>query len=147
MKITIEQFTACVKSLIDDDEFNTLSYLEDYDNFESCNEIYDYLYQWSKNIYECEITYCTTVMEFLSEHDRSLEECMGLAYDMGYTADTLNNELLATILKQHLMREFIYKLEKQIEDTIDDFIEEDENADGYNYSLDNGENWTFLKYK
>ena len=48
--------------------------------------------------FDIEIIYYSRAMEYLMANDNSLTESLGLAHDMGYTADNINSELLASIL-------------------------------------------------
>ena len=65
-------------------------------------------------IYE-EIIYYYKAMEYLSEHDNSLTESMEMAFDLGYQTDSINSELLATLLHQHKLHIALYELETEIE--------------------------------
>jgi alkyl hydroperoxide reductase subunit AhpF len=56
---------------------------------------------------EIEVIYYSNAMDYLRDNDASLQESLGLAYDYGYTADKINSELLATLLKQDNAREHL----------------------------------------
>lgn len=56
-------------------------------------------------IHETDVIYYSNAMEFLSEEDVSLSECMEIAEGLGYSPGNLNSELLATLLKQERMSE------------------------------------------
>ena len=77
-----------------------------------------------ERISEEEIIYSSNAMDFLSEHDIGLQTSMEIAQDMGYEPKDINSELLATILKQQMMREELYRYKSEIEEIIDD--DEDE---------------------
>lgn len=65
-----------------------------------------------ESICENEIVYYSKAMKFLIENDPSLTYSMELASDLGYTTETLNSELLATLLhQQYLHDEFAEYLE------------------------------------
>jgi hypothetical protein len=67
-------------------------------------------------ISEIEVIYYANAMEYLSENDNSLTESLTMAHDFGYTADKINSELLATILKQENARNEIGGYEDRLEE-------------------------------
>lgn len=77
-----------------------------------------------ERISEIEVIYYASAIDYLREHDASLQESLGLAHDFGYTADKINSELLATILKQENAREEIGGYEDRLEEL---FYPENEN--------------------
>ena len=95
--------------------------LEDY-NFEGFED-YDSLYEdLQQQITEHEVIYYSVAMEYLSEHDNSLQESLALADDMGYEPRNLNSELLATILQQQNLNVELGNIANEIEEC----FEEDE---------------------
>ena len=56
-------------------------------------------------INQIEVIYYSNAIEFLSDNDRSLTESMELAHEYGFEPKDINSELLATILKQKLVRD------------------------------------------
>jgi len=54
---------------------------------------------------QIEVIYYSNAIEFLRENDTSLTDSMELAHEYGFQAKDLNSELLATILKQKLIRD------------------------------------------
>ena len=62
-------------------------------------------------INEIEIIYYSKAMDFLRENDTSLTDSMELAHEYGYETKYLDSELLATILKQKLVRDDLDYLE------------------------------------
>ena len=50
-----------------------------------------------------EIIYYNTAMEYLSEHDWTLKDSLGLAKDFGFEMENLNSETLATIHYQDFL--------------------------------------------
>ena len=69
-----------------------------------------------ERISEIEVIYYSNAMDYLRENDASLTESLGLAHDFGYTADKINSELLATILKQENAREEIGSYDDRLEE-------------------------------
>ena len=61
------------------------------------DELQELIYTYSE---EKEIMYYTTAMEYLKDNDSSLMESLEIAHGLGYTANKLNSELLATLLLQ-----------------------------------------------
>ncbi len=71
-------------------------------------------------IYEAEIIYYGSAMDFLKKYDDGLQESLGLAADFGYSAKDLSSPLLATLLYQE-------QLKDQLVVFLDDyFVEEEE---------------------
>ncbi len=65
---------------------------------------------------EAEIIYYDDAMEYLTEHDNSLEESLELASDLGFETQNINSTTLATLLKtQHLTEEIDYNKEKVVD--------------------------------
>lgn len=69
-------------------------------------------------ISEHDVIYYNVAMEFLMEHDSSLCKSLGLAVDMGYDAENLNSELLATILFQDLAMSELSELQEELEESL-----------------------------
>ena len=102
-----------MKYKLKEEELNQLKYLcdlelqeiiEKADNEEHLQEILQ------ERIGEQEVIYYSNAMDFLQEEDQSLQETIELAKDMGYTIESVNSELLATILLQERMSEEIQDL-------------------------------------
>ena len=72
----------------------------------------------SDRISETEVIYYSTAMEYLNENDNSLRESLELAGALGYTPESLNSEILATLLKQQYMHEELSGLMSEIEELI-----------------------------
>jgi Asp-tRNA(Asn)/Glu-tRNA(Gln) amidotransferase B subunit len=73
------------------------------------------------------VMYCNDAMDYLKDNDPSLQESLGLAHDLGYTAENLNSELLASLLAADIARNEL----NDKETAINDFIESlNENSDG-----------------
>jgi hypothetical protein len=68
-------------------------------------------------IYEsCDIIYYATAIEYLAKNDPSLRESLDLAQEIGYTADKINSELLATLLYQRELSEILGEFISDAED-------------------------------
>jgi hypothetical protein len=85
-------------------------------------ELEEYLQDLNEDmqITDTDVIYHATAMEYLMEHDTSLQESMELAHDMGCDMKTLNSETLASLLKsqnnaedyQEFINEVITELDK-----------------------------------
>ena len=78
---------------------------------EDADDLIQYL---REQISEEEVIYYDRAMEYLIEHDSSLTESLSIAHDLGYTADNINSELLATLLQQQNLQEELSGLENEI---------------------------------
>lgn len=67
---------------------------------------------------EQEIIYYANAMDYLREHDASLTISLSLAVEQGYTINTLNSEVLATILMQDNMHEDYRNIRGEIEELL-----------------------------
>jgi len=97
-----------LKELFKDTSFDCYQY-EDFDNADELME------NIREQINEEEVIYYRTAMEYLMENDNSLTESLALAHELGYTADNINSELLATVLKQQNLHEELSDLATEIE--------------------------------
>ena len=88
------------------------------EDLEDADEIRDRLEE--DNAFEIEILYYGRAMEYLSEHDASLHESLGIAEEYGYSVSDLSSELLATLLASQNAREVFDDLMSEIEDIIDE---------------------------
>ena len=81
-----------------------------------------------------EIIYYSMAMEFLREHDPSLQESLQIADDMGYSPKNLNSEILASLLASQVNRDEFSELEDEITlfftDLRDELEEEEEEEEG-----------------
>ena len=69
----------------------------------------------SENLFNIEIIYYATAMEYLMKNDCSLQESMSLAHDMGFELKNINSELLASILASENAREDFNALWEKVE--------------------------------
>ena len=119
MKTKIENF---LKEL--DTEIDVLNYI-DIDNIDheyAFDSIVDMIND--NNGFEVEVIYYSNAMDYLSENDPSLNESLSLAHDMGFTTDSLNSEILASLLKTENVREEFYQLENDINNFFEELEEE-----------------------
>tara|TARA_R110000868_G_scaffold296368_1_gene556648 strand:+ start:289 stop:663 length:375 start_codon:yes stop_codon:yes gene_type:complete len=65
------------------------------------DDLHEYLSD--KGFFDIEIIYYQLAMQFLMEHDNSLQDSIDLAVSCGYKAEYLNSELLASLLGSHML--------------------------------------------
>lgn len=82
------------------------------------SELEEEVHQW---INEVEVIYYSVAMQLLSNNDPSLNRSLELASELGFETSSLNSELLATLLKQGMLREEWY----EISDEVEELFEED----------------------
>ena len=88
--------------------------LKDSDDYEEFREKVQEL------IYEKEIIYYGSAIEFLRDKDPSFKESLEYAFELGYTCDKLNSEVLATILYQRRLEEELYEKDEEFEALFED---------------------------
>jgi hypothetical protein len=90
--------------------------IEDITELEDVDQVEEYLSD--NNYFDVEIIYNSRAMEYLAEHDASLQYSLGLAHDMGYSADKLNSEILASLLASENIREEFSNVRGEIEEIL-----------------------------
>ena len=65
---------------------------------------HDFLEYFEQRIYECNIIGYMQAMDFLTQHDKSLNDSIEIASDLGYNIKQINSELLATLLLQENLK-------------------------------------------
>jgi hypothetical protein len=85
----------------------------DVKDIETIDELDEFLQE--NNYFDVEIIYYTNAMDYLHEHDNSLQLSLGLAHDMGYTVENINSELLASLLASEKMRENFAEIREELE--------------------------------
>jgi len=111
LKNKIEEF---LKSL----EIDNLEIM-DYIDIEEINlnnpfeSIYDILEE--KDAFNIEIIYYHNAIEYLKNHDNSLNESLNLAAELCYEVENLNSEILASLLASQNVRNDFYKKETKID--------------------------------
>ena len=119
----IENF---LSGLMTDIDILNLINLEDINFSDPYNSIYEMIDE--NNGFDMEVIYYASAMEYLMENDNSLRESLEIAHELGYTADKINSELLASLLKSQNERENFAELESEINDFFSG-LEEEENED------------------
>ena len=121
MKTKIEDFLNELNTEID-----VLNYV-DVDNIDLSNP-FDSICEMieDNNGFDVEIIYYSNAIEFLAEHDASLQESLEIASGYGYEANNLNSEILASLLASQNARTEFYELESEINDFFEDLEEEEE---------------------
>jgi hypothetical protein len=71
-----------------------------------------------QGFFDVDIIYYARAIEYLKEHDPSLSESLGLAGDMGYRAEDLNSEMLASLLASQKIRESFGSFYDEIEEIL-----------------------------
>ncbi len=84
----------------------------------------DYLIE-QQGFFEIEVIYYKNAIEYLSENDCSLTECLEIADEFGYTLKALNSEILASLLKSRNFEEEWNCLESDIENFFDELKNEE----------------------
>ncbi len=121
LKNRIEDFLQSLNTEID-----VLNYI-DIDNidheyaFDSIRDMID-----ANNGFDIEVIYYSKAMDYLSDNDPSLQESLNLAYEMGFTVDSLNSELLASLLITENVKNEFYELENEINNFFEELEEEEE---------------------
>ena len=119
----IENFLSGLNTEID---ILNLINLEDINFSDPYNSIYEMIDE-NDGFYQ-EVIYYASAMEYLMENDNSLRESLEIAHELGYTADKINSELLASLLKSQNERENFAELESEINDFFSG-LEEEEDED------------------
>ena len=105
--------------------FNDTRYLNEYIDINSVlnTEYYDEITSTDElciiiceRINEVEVIYYSTAMEILKEEDQSLTESLNLAHGLGYTAENLNSEILATLIIRERCIEDLNDINSKLED-------------------------------
>jgi len=86
--------------------------IQDIDLNNAFESIYDMLDE--KDAFNIEIIYYYNAMEYLKEHDNSLNESLNLAAQLCYEVQNLNSETLASLLASQNARNDFYKKEEEI---------------------------------
>lgn len=119
IRTKIEEFLGKLDTEID------VKYMVNIDDINFDNP-YDSIYEMieNNNGFDQEVIYYSKAIKYLSENDPSLRDSLELAHDMGYTADKINSELLASILKSENVRNDFSDLKDEIEEFFAELVEE-----------------------
>lgn len=107
------QAEAIVKMLQD---INIDIYKTDIQDIETVEKLEEFLQE--NNYFDVEIIYYYEAIEYLKKNDPSFQYSLGIAHDLGYTVDSLNSELLASLLASQKVREEFEEIKNDIEDII-----------------------------
>lgn len=94
-------------------KISVLDYI-DPESVESFDDVLDQLEDNGAFDAEGEVIYYSHAMDYLKENDPSLQESLEIAGEMGYTPETLDSEILASLLKAQKLREDFYEHEDEI---------------------------------
>jgi hypothetical protein len=83
-------------------------------------EGYDDLYEKleEEGFFDIEIIYYARAMEYLERNDTSLSDSLTIAGEMGYRAEDLNSEILASLLASHKIQESFGAYYDEIEEIL-----------------------------
>ena len=90
--------------------------MEDILKMESYDELYEELEE--QGFFLVDIIYYGKAIEYLKEHDPSLQHSLELASEMGYSPDALNSEILASILAGNMVLESFCSFSDEIEEIL-----------------------------
>lgn len=78
----------------------------------------------NKNAFSGEVLYYSVAIEYLSENDPSLNESLKLAKDLGFGLDSINSEVLASLLRSNnLQIDYYETVEPQILEMLEEYYE------------------------
>jgi hypothetical protein len=88
--------------------------IENIDHSDAYNSIYEMI---SDNQgFDIDIIYYFDAITYLKENDPSLKESIEIALDYGYTLESVNSELLASLLASRNAEQEFYNLQNEIEE-------------------------------
>jgi hypothetical protein len=94
-------------------------YIMDYINIDNIDmdSPFDSIYEMiaDNNGFDIDIIYYSNAMQYLSTHDNSLKESLNLAYELGYTIENINSEILASLLASQIAPQDFYNERDNIE--------------------------------
>jgi len=90
--------------------------MEDILKMESYDELYEELEE--QGFFLVDVIYYGKAIEYLKEHDPSLQHCLELASEMGYSPDGLSSEILASILAGDKVLASFCSFSDEIEDIL-----------------------------
>lgn len=97
---------------------NSLYDLDDLEDLKDSSELSDFLEE--QGLFDTEIIYYSNAIAYLAENDPSLMESLGLASKYGMEIDTLNSEVLASMLSSQNVRKAYW----EVSDSFDTLLEE-----------------------
>ena len=93
------------------EECNVYINLDDYKTAEELIENVQ-----DNNMTDEEVIYYSTAIQYLMDNDPSLSESIEIAVEYGYETESINSELLATLLKSRDNQEAFYGMESEIQE-------------------------------
>lgn len=121
MKTKIENFLSELSTDIDVLNLIDIDNIDFNGAFSSIYEMVD-----DNGGFNIEIIYYSRAMDYLREYDPSLNESIELASEYGFSLDSINSELLASLLASQNARNDFYDLENEINDFFENLEEEEE---------------------
>ncbi len=115
MKTRQQKFNELFESLNIDLDLQYHINIDEVESFDDMTEQIE-----NNNGFDIDIIYYYNAMKYLMEHDTSLNESMELAHELGYTADKINSELLASLLASQNIRIEWQELESEIDAFFDE---------------------------
>ncbi len=98
-QIEIENKTETKLNLLENiyiENLNIVEFIEhDFEYIRNADDLYEELD--SNDAFNIDIIYYNRAIEYLSEHDASLSESMGIAVEHGCSLENINSELLASL--------------------------------------------------
>ncbi len=97
---------------------------EDHESFDDLRDAIE-----DGNGFDIEIIYYSRAIEYLSANDPSLRDSLSLAGELGYEAENLTSEILASLLASENARTDFADLESEITDFFETLNEERDNEE------------------
>ena len=107
-----------INDYIDTKDIIDIDNLENFDSSKTFDEITNIMQD--KNAFNLEIIYYSNAIDFLKKYDPSLNESLATAVEYGFSIESLNSELLASLLYSQIETENFYSLESEITDFFSD---------------------------
>ena len=113
--MNIQEFIKSLESKLTHDI--DLSYHVDINSIDQ-NDAYNSIYEMldKAGAFNIEIIYYSRAMDYLMNHDCSLNESLNIAAEIGYEVQNLNSEILASLLASTNARNEFVDLEDEIND-------------------------------
>lgn len=112
--MTKEQKALCAQVEKETDNVVELAYIIENDKPEDIDQLIE---ACETLIYQHEVIGYYNAMQYLSENDMSLNGSIELAIEYGMPIESLNSELLATLLQQRDMLDTLYGYREELEET------------------------------
>lgn len=99
---------------IDPLEYFTIEEIKDMGDFDTLTDEMN-----DKGAFDQEIIYYSNAIKFLSENDPSLRYSLEIASEFGYNTDSLNSEILASLLLSEIEKDKWHENQNEINDIIE----------------------------